>query len=253
MLKNGTALVDDMWGQIGTSQANVKFGRFEAMELFAVGKDVIVEDDLFSNPTFVTGPGFLGHARTNVLRGRMGNNFVNNNNANATHGALTVNAVPGVSLELGVVANKAGGAANGVRPAMTFAAGPLTVKLGVENGKINATTTAAETKFSGFGAVIAAPVAGGSLSLNLASRTDKVSGSADVKHTAYGLTGVFGPAGIAYIADKDGGIKQNTIYAAYSLPLFNTGATLTPAASYSKAKGSTSANSAVGVRVNYAF
>lgn len=253
LLKTGAAIVDDMWGQIGTSQANVKFGRFEAMELFAVGKDVIVEDDLFSNPSFITGPGFLGHARTNVLRGRFGNNFFNNVNANATHAALTVNAAPGVAIEVGVVENKAPGAVKGVRPAVAFGAGPLKVKLGVESGKVNANAPTLETKFTGFGAVVAAPLAGGTLSANFSTRTDKVTGSADVKHTAFGLTGVFGPAGIAYIADKDGGVKQNTIYAAYSLPLFNTGATFTPAASYSKAKGSTSANSAIGVRVNYAF
>lgn len=45
--------------------------------------------------------------------------------------------------------------------------------------------------------------------------------------------------------------KQNTVYVAYSLLLFATGATITPAASYSKAKGS--ANSGVALRVNYAF
>ncbi len=47
--------------------------------------------------------------------------------------------------------------------------------------------------------------------------------------------------------------KQNTVYVAYSLPLFATGATITPAASYSKAKGSANANSGVALRVNYAF
>ncbi|ACB35576.1 conserved hypothetical protein [Leptothrix cholodnii SP-6] len=238
--KTGGAATDDMWGQIGTSFADVKFGRFEAVELFAVGKDVYVEDDNGMN-----------HARTNELRGRFG--------SSPAHLALTVNAAPGVSFELGLVETKAVGEIKGVRPNVTFAAGPLSVKLGMESGRTNGATAAADVKFTGFGGVVSMPIAGGSVNLNFAQRTDKPAGG-DLKHTAFGVMAIFGPAGFAYINDKDEtapGVssKQNTIYAAYSLPLFATGATITPAFSYSKSKqdAGDGAASGVAVRVNYAF
>jgi hypothetical protein len=226
--KAGAASVDDMWGQIGTSAVDLKFGRFEAAELFAVGKDVYVED---SNGA--------AHARTNALRGRFGNS--------PAHLLLSVNAAPGVGFELGLIESKTTLDNKGVRPAVTFAAGPATIKLGVESGKLAGGTN----KFTGFGGTVGVAVAGGSVNLNFAQRTDKLVGG-DVKHTAFGLMGIFGPAGIAYINDKDGTAKQNTVYAAYSIPLWATGATVTPALSVSKAKGGVS-KSGAAVRVNYAF
>lgn len=233
LFKDGTAGVDDMWGQIGTSVADVKFGRFEAADLYPVGKDVYVEDG-------GTGAIGLGHARTNELRGRFG--------GNPAHLALTVNAVPGVSVEIGIVESKTAGTPKGVRPAVSFNAGPVAVKLGMETGKIAASGT---DKFTGFGGTAGLNVMGGTVNLNFASRTDKLVGG-DQKHTSFGLVGVFGAAGVAYINDKDNGVKQNTLYVAYSLPLFATGATITPALSTSKAKGGTSATGGA-VRVNYAF
>jgi len=234
------ASTDDMWGQIGTSFADVKLGKFEAVELFAVGKDVIVEDDNGMN-----------HARTNELRGRFGNS--------AAHFALTVNAAPGVSFELGLVETKAANAIKGVRPNVTFAAGPLAIKLGMESGKFLGATAAGDVKFTGFGGVVSMPIAGGSVNFNFAQRTDKPA-AGDLKHTAFGVMAIFGPAGFAYINDKDEtapGVssKQNTIYAAYSLPLFATGATITPAFSYSKSKQDAGDGAATGVsvRLNYAF
>lgn len=231
--ENGTgdsgAAVDDMWGQIGTSTADVKFGRFEAADLFPLGKDVYVEDN-----------GVAGY-RANTLRGRSTNS--------AAHLALTVNAAPGVSFELGMVETKAAGAKKGVRPAVMFNAGPATVKLGLESGETNG-----GAKFNGAGGTVGVALAGGTVNFNAASgKVKSTTTTAEVKSSSFGIVGVFGPAGIAYVADKTGSVKENTVYAAYSIPLFGTGATITPAASYSKAKGSTSANSGVAVRVNYAF
>jgi hypothetical protein len=66
------------------------------------------------------------------------------------------------------------------------------------------------------------------------------------------VNATFGAAGIGYIADKTGSNKDSMVYAAYSLPLFDTGATITPAVSYGKG---TNMNKNIGavVRVNYAF
>ena len=48
-----------------------------------------------------------------------------------------------------------------------------------------------------------------------------------VKGESFGVNATFGPAGVGYILDKTGSNKDNIVYAAYSLPLFETGATIT--------------------------
>ena len=57
--KGGATTVDDMWVQMGNASGDIKLGRFEAADVFPVGKDVIVEDG--GTPT--------GY-RTNTFRGR---------------------------------------------------------------------------------------------------------------------------------------------------------------------------------------
>ncbi len=222
---DGTAGTDDMWGQIGTKTAAVKFGRFEAADLFPMGKDVYVDD-----------AGGAGGYRANKLRGRF--------DGNPAHFALTVNAGP-AAFELGVAESKATGEVKGVRPAVTFAAGPATVKLGLEESQ-----TVGGSKYSGFGATVNLGLGGASVNVNAASGKDKTS---NVKSSSFGVNATFGAAGVGYVSDKtDGAPTESTIYAAYSIPLWNTGATLTPAISSSRATGLQS-KSGVAVRVNYAF
>ncbi|MDP4301022.1 carbohydrate porin [Leptothrix discophora] len=241
-----------MWGQIGTSAFDVKFGRFEAADLFPVGKDVYVESAVaFADPTATVG------YRANSLRGRTA--------GSVAHLALTANL--GVaSLEVGVVESKADGAVKGIRPAVSFNVGPASVKVGFESGQTNATAggvfsldpttgaitasaAAAQEKFEGFGGTVGLPLAGGTVNLNAASGKNKTT---DTKSSSYGVVGVFGPAGVALISDKTGNVKQTTVYAAYSLPLFNTGATITPAVSSSRSSGLKTVSGAA-LRVNYTF
>jgi hypothetical protein len=40
--KDGDTGMDDLWVQAGNATADVKLGRFEAMDLFPVGKDTVV-------------------------------------------------------------------------------------------------------------------------------------------------------------------------------------------------------------------
>jgi Porin-like glycoporin RafY len=218
--KSGTASVDDMWVQIGNAAGDIKLGRFEASDLFPLGKDVIVDDD------------GIGGYRANQLRGRMGS---------AAHAALSFNAGSGVSAELGVIAS---GKNSGVRPTIGFSAGGLNARVGLETGK-----NEAGAKVEGFGATIGTGFAGGAVNVNFSN--GKVGG---IKSSSIGLNGVFGAAGIGYIMDKTDGAKENNVYVAYSLPLFQTGATFTPALGYSKASGgSGDGKITAGVRVNYAF
>lgn len=230
--KDSTARVDDMWVQFGNASGDIKLGRFEAADLFAVGKDTVVEND-----------GASGYR--NALRGRFG---TDNGYGDAAHAALTLNAAPGLSVELGVIAS---GKNTGVRPVVTYTMGAFTVKGGLENGK-----TPDGKKISGGGLSIGTTMAGAALNASFSS--GKVAG---LKGSSFGLNAVMGAAGIGYILDKNnlvggGSIKENNVYVAYSLPLFSTGATITPALAYSKATGGASDSKAMmtgRIRVNYAF
>jgi hypothetical protein len=232
--KSGGAGVDDMWGQVGTSMADVKFGKFEAMDLFPVGKDVLVDD----------GAEVTGGYRANKLRGRFGNG--------AAHFAVTVNAVPGVSIELGLVETKDKATTTegnkGFRPAVSFAAGPVSVKLGLESGKDVDTGI----KFSGFSGSVGGTIGAVGFNVNLAQGTEKAV-AGDVKTSSFGLNATVGAAGVGFIQDKvKGGVSDKVIYAAYSIPVFSTGATLTPAISHQTGTG-VSAGTSARVRLNYAF
>jgi len=242
--KDGTAGVDDMWGQIGTGMADVKLGRFEAADLFPAGKDVLVDG----------GADATGGYHTNKLRGRMGSDLF--------HAAVSVNPGSGVGIEIGVVESKVTGNTKGIRPVVSFAAGPVSVKLGLESGKV-----VGGNKFSGFGATVGGAFEGVGFNVNLANGKEKAVGG-DIKSTSFGANATFGPAGVGFVMDttKAGGLKDKdtVIYAAYSIPLFNTGATLTPAISHqtgtdnipnalTPAAGKLSAATSVRVRLNYTF
>jgi len=230
--KGGTVGVDDMWVQIGNASGDVKLGRFEAADLFPAGKDVIVEDG-----------GAPSGYRTNKFRGRSGDAF---------HGAVNLNAGNGVGVEIGVMA-KADDASNknfvGFRPVVSFGMDGFSAKVGVEAGK-----DGSGAKVSGVGLTVGTTMAGAGLNLSIGSgkTTAAAAGSTAVKGTSFGLNATMGAAGVGYIMDKTGSAKENMFYAAYSLPLFDTGATITPAASYSKADGEAK-RIGLRVRVNYAF
>jgi len=221
---DGTTGTDDMWGQIGTKMADVKFGRFEAADLFPAGKDVYVDS-----------AGAASGYRANKLRGRF--------TGNPAHFAVNVNA-GAVGFELGLADSKVAGAVKGFRPVVSFNAGPASVKLGLENVE-----TVGGAKYNGAGATVGLALGGANVNLNVASGKNKTT---NVKDSSVGANVVFGAAGLAYVQDKSGSVKQNTIYAAYSLPLFATGATITPAISSSSSSGFQT-KSGVAVRVNYAF
>jgi hypothetical protein len=223
--KGGTVGVDDMWVQIGNSAGDIKLGRFEAADLFPTGKDTIAEDG-----------GAPSGYRTNAFRGRTSD----------AHAALTLNAGGGVGFELGLMA----AAKNvGIRPVVSFGMDGFNAKVGFESGK-----NAAGSTVNGAGITVGTTMAGTGLNLSYGSgkTTAAAAGSVGVKGSSLGLNATMGAAGVGYIMDKTGSAKENIFYAAYSLPLFDTGATITPAASYSKADNETK-RIGLRVRVNYAF
>jgi len=222
--KGGTVVADDMWVQFGNAAGDIKLGRFEAADVFVVGKDTVVED---------TG---IGGYR-NVLRGR----YANGTLGGIAHAAVTVNAAPGLAVELGVVA---AGKNTGIRPVVSYTGNGLTARVSLDSGK-----NPDGAKVEGFGATVGTSFAGAAVNASIGN--GKIAG---VKGSSFGLNAVFGDAGIGFIQDKTAGVKENNVYVAYSLPLFSTGATITPALAWSKQSGASGDGAVTArVRVNYAF
>lgn len=221
--KDGDSSVDDMWVQFGNAGMDVKMGRFEAMDLFPVGKDTVLEE-----------AGYSAY-KANKLRGRFGKDSV--------HIAPGFNAGP-ARIELGLVYSKEKGEARGFRPAVSFTTGPVTLRVGAESVKVVGDSKST----NGFGASVGYALSSdANINVNFAKMKDDKS---------VGVNGVFGPAGIGFIYGKGATSAQkvNTVYAAYSLPLFGVkGATITPALSYSKGGTGTDNQLAARVRINYAF
>ncbi|MCU0956595.1 MAG: carbohydrate porin [Hydrogenophaga sp.] len=222
--KDGDTGVDDLWVQFGNKAMDIKLGRFEAMDLFPLGKDVVVEE-----------AGYSAY-KANALRGRFGRDTV--------HGALGINAGSAVRVELGLVYSKDAGTVRGARPALTYTAGPLSLRAGLESVKqVDGGDTETGVGFS----VGYALNSDSRINLNLAKKEDD---------KTVGVNAVFGPAGVGLIYGKGATAadKVTTVYAAYSLPLFGVkGAFITPALSYSKGGTGTDAQLAARVRINYAF
>ena len=164
--KDGDTATDDMWVQFGNAAGDVKMGRFEAMDLFPLGKDVLVENS-----------GYGGY-HANKLRGRFGKDTV--------HIAPGFNAGP-ARIEVGLVYSKEAGEARGVRPAVSFASGPMTLRLGVESVKVVGGTESTNGAGVSLGYALSKDA---SMNLSFAKLEDGKS---------VGLNGTFGPAGFGLI------------------------------------------------------
>ncbi|MEN9843465.1 MAG: hypothetical protein RLZZ612_1294 [Pseudomonadota bacterium] len=227
-LTGDSVTIDDAWVQFGNSMADLKLGRHEAADLFPLGKDTVVE-----------GVGVASGYKANALRGRMKDGRI--------HTVIGLNAAPGLRVELGVATKKNGSAsAYGLRPTLVYSSGPLAVRLGVESFK---TEGSAMTSVTGVGVSVGYALnKDTTVNVNYA-RASKLNAS------SFGINGTIGAAGVGYINDRNSllNTKVNTVYAAYTFPLFNVkNATITPAISHSTGTGVDSLT-AVRLRINYAF
>ncbi|MEO5795315.1 MAG: carbohydrate porin [Rhodoferax sp.] len=260
---DGTAGVDDLWAQIGTENADIKLGRFEAANLFQTPGDVLVEYAGFSP------------YQANVLRGRQGA-YGNGNASFRAAGTLLLGG--GFSFELGAVSSKGSGA-TGLRPVLSYANGPLHLAAGIEAIRygdssttttvntfdpttlvITSTSTTATTKGTrqnGFGLTGDYNFGAFTLTSNFASGKD----TNGLKQSTFALMGAFGNLTVASVFGKAANAvgedsKVTTFWAAYAIPFFDVkGATITPAVSFSKGGGANTAPNSSGgaVRVHYDF
>jgi hypothetical protein len=259
--KDGNAGIDDMWVQGGNATADVKLGRFEAADLFPLPRDA-----------YVPYAGFAPY-RTNVLRGRFGNQDTSTPNGivnrGVFHAAGTLNVGGGVSVELGIVeAQKSTNSAKGFRPVVSYVSGPLSLRAAAEAIKYQGTATPATAtppnvytagkSETGFGFTGAYDIGGIKPILNFAvgknAAGDKQNTVGVVVDTAFGAT-----VGFIHGVTKQTGAadaKVDTVYGAYTLGLFGIqGASMTLAVAVSNSGGSNTAPDEKGgkVRINYTF
>lgn len=233
--KDGTVGADDMWIQLGSASGDVKLGRFEGADLFPLAGDTLVNSVA---PVY----------GTNELRGRK--------DVSTFHAAGTLNLGSGLALELGLVESKSAG--KGFRPVLSYAAGALTARVGIESGQY-----ASGTKFTGVGVTAGYNFGGFKLTGNYATgETDTTSASNG--QSAFALTAAVGPLAVGVISSKreeasstNDNVKGRTLYASYNMPLFDIkGASVTPALSSSTGKtaaGVETKENSLRVRLNYAF
>lgn len=221
--KTGDSSLDDMWVQLGNAAADVKLGRFEAMDLFPLGNDTLIELNTYSG------------YQANSLRGRFGSGVF--------HGALGLNASSALRVELGLVETKDAGAAKGVRPAVTYTAGPLTLRGGFESVKVNGVAGSKTGVGVSAGYAVNKDT---TVNVNLAKKEDDKS---------VGINALIGAAGVGLIQSNGAGAnKSTTLYATYKMPLLGVkGAFVTPAVSLAKGPAGTDNQVALRVRIDYAF
>lgn len=232
--KDGSTAVDDMWVQAGNSFADLKLGRFEAADLFPLGRD-----------TIISRAGSGGY-RANFMRGRFGGS-----SGNVIHAAGNVNFGGGFGLELGLAetrdaGNLSPGQAEGVRPVLTYTANGVALKLGFELGRTTDGGVSGDARFvqaRGVGFTAGTAIGPGIANLNLAA--GKVDGLWKAASIAANYTVPLGPwVHVEYgrVDPEASGLKTETVRTiamGYQFPLLGIkNATVTPAFSYSKASSS---------------
>lgn len=242
--KNSAGDTDDMWFQFGSSAWDVQMGRYEAINLFPLGKDTVV----------VHVPGVTVY-EANRGRGRIG--------GDDGQISLRIHPSDGFAFAVDTVYGDSTFGGDGqtlfsvIRPSVTFGAGGFTVTIGAESVDAeNAGVTVADA--SGFAVTANFNAGGADINLNVATLDDKV---ANVETTTLGANAIIGPFGIGWIHSEDdtagsGDPSLDSIYAAYTVPLFDIKrATLTYAIAHSTADdvGADDSTTAFRLRVNYSF
>jgi hypothetical protein len=268
----------DQYLKFGKKAWDVQLGRFEGIDLFPLGKDTVftrasdaavpfykaeVLTIINATPelaaltdaqkdalaTLGASPAGLGY-QADKMRGRNDNNVI--------QGAAHFN-VGKTQVELGAGYRDSNGVkTTGIRPVVKFDAGRFRIAAGYD--MINTKFTSGDTdKTTGFGITAGTTIGVVKANVNYAQGKRKLSGTTlGGKMQSFALNGERGRFGAGYVYDKTTDVgKQNTLYAAYTVPLMGSkDASVTFAANTSKAKyegGDTAKNNSLRARFNYAF
>lgn len=235
---DGLAVAHDVWGQIGNAQWDVRLGRFEAYHLFPLVRDA-----------YIANAGEGGY-RANVLRGRVSNGA---GQARAVfQGAVNYRWDSGLGLELSAIETGEAGLNKGLRPVLYYHQGPWKLAGGVEM-----ITYFGGTRRTGLGFTAGHQVGNYTLTGNLGSGKNLLGQSArSLGLTLNSQTG-WTLGAINDAAQTSAGRRSaNTVYGAYTVPLFDIQrATLTTALSGSTAGGTntTALDKGLKLRLNYVF
>ncbi len=240
-LKSGGTAVDDAWVQFGTSGWDIQAGRWEAVNLFPLGKDTVVVE-----------AGGVSSYQANKTRGRIGDD--------RGQLALHVNS-DAASFELATIwGDNADNetAFSGIRPSVTFGAGNFTITAGADIVSTDDAAGNTVEDFSGFAVTAGFNAGGAAINLNVATGSDDLT---DTDITSFGANAIMGGFGIGLIQTSidNGGAADPSltqIYAAYTQSLFNIDrASITYALATASADDAGADDSATAgrVRINYSF
>lgn len=251
LAKGGDALTDDMWIQFGEKRWDLQLGRFEAVNLFPLGKDTLIVH---------AGGGEAQVYEANLVRGRVG--------TDGGQVALHLNSDSGFGFELGTlfgddfddgsgVTGNNENAVTGVRPVLTYSTDGFSARLGYEHQAVDL-SDGSEIEQDGVGLGASFGLGEALINVNAAWLDNE---TADIKVHTYGSNLIYGPFGLGVIfsqTDTNTGVdpELTTAYAAYTMPLLDIdSASVTFALSGSTADNVTNDNSAFGsrVRFNYTF
>lgn len=244
---DGTTSVDDSFIQIGNSGFDVQLGSFEAINLFPLGKDTMVEH-----------AGDVSVYQGSLTRGRAGDDG----------GQIAINVTSSDSLSFQV--NTIYGdddsdgddktAFAGIRPTLTYTGDSVTLSAGFEQVKYNGDTSSSDVNKSGIALTANFDLGDANLNVSYASMDDDEADQTVTSYSANMTQGDFGAGIIASSEDNASGVDPSvlTTYVAYTLPVFDIDdATVTLAGSYSSADDvDTDTNDqtlATRVRFNYTF
>jgi hypothetical protein len=230
--ESGGAATDNAYIMFGSDSWDIQAGRFEATNLFPVGRDTVLEH---AAPIY----------EANMGRGRAGDD--------AGGIALHINASSALKVEIATIW---GNAADGedafgvVRPSLVFGGDGFTLAAGFEDST--------NDDASGFGITGNFDLGGANINVNFASKTDDAANADTTTLGANALIGAFFVGAVMSTTEPDTGTDTDvtTLYANYQTALLGIdGATITYALSSSDADFGATDDSItiVRVRLNYTF
>ncbi|MCB1620688.1 MAG: carbohydrate porin [Thiothrix sp.] len=230
---------DDVFLQFGSKAWDVQMGRFEAMNLFPLGKDV-----------FVPRAGEVWIYEANIVRGRRDD---------VLHAAFHMNPNTQTHLELGTMYYKDGDASiSGVRPAVTYDFGNAKVWGGYESS-VEKDSGGSKTR-DGHGGGIGGSVklGGGDMAASYTAGKNKLT---DDKAQSVAINYTRDNWGLGYIYSKQdvsgssADPKVYSVYGAYTVPIFGpeSGAAVTFAAGTSSSKHGSDDDKVSGARVRFTY